>query len=46
MRKSKDQIEVLMAEFDKNFKWSYSQSVKIGEMIGMTFHQVSKWNWD
>lgn len=35
-----------MDEFKKNYKWSYEQSVRIGEKIGMTFHQVSKWNWD
>lgn len=46
MRKNKDQMVILMAEFKKNYKWSYEQSVRIGEKIGMTFHQVSKWNWD
>lgn len=46
MRKTKEQMTVLLEEFNKSYKWSYEQSVSIGERIGMTFHQVSKWNWD
>lgn len=46
MRKTKDQMRILVEEFKKNYKWSYEHSVKIGQRIGMTFHQVSKWNWD
>lgn len=46
MRKNKEQMKMLMDEFEKNYKWTYEHSVRIGELIGMTFHQVSKWNWD
>ena len=46
MRKNKEQMKVLMEEFNKNYKWSYEQAVKISERIGMAYHQVSKWNWD
>ena len=46
MRKDKDQMEILVAEFEKSSKWSYKDKIRIAEQIGMTFHQVSKWNWD
>ncbi len=46
MRKDKDQMSILVEEFNKNQKWSYNDKIRIGEQIGMTFHQVSKWNWD
>jgi hypothetical protein len=38
MRKNKGQMSVLVDEFDKNYKWTYEHSVRIGEEIGMTFH--------
>lgn len=46
MRKNGEQMQVLLAEFEKSPKWSYEHAVQIGQRIGMTFHQVSKWNWD
>lgn len=46
MRKTKEQMKVLMAEFKKDSDWSYEKKIRIGEQIGMTFHQVSKWSWD
>ena len=39
-------METLVAEFEKSNKWSYKDKIRIAELIGMTFHQVSKWNWD
>lgn len=38
MRKNKEQMKMLMDEFDTNYKWTYEHSVRIGELIGMTFH--------
>jgi hypothetical protein len=38
MRKTKEQMKVLLMEFEKSYKWDYEHSVKIGERIGMTFH--------
>lgn len=46
MRKDRDQMDILVAEFEKNSKWSYKDKISIAAKIGMTFHQVSKWNWD
>jgi hypothetical protein len=30
MRKTKEQMAVLLQEFNKNYKWSYEESVQIG----------------
>ena len=46
MRKTKDQSRILMEEWNKNPKWSYKQKIEIGARVGLTFHQVAKWNWD
>lgn len=46
MRKKPEQMEILKKEFELSTVWSYSHKVKIAKAIGMTFHQVSKWNWD
>ena len=39
-------MQVLVAEFEKNPKWTYEDKIRIGDMIGMTHFQVAKWNWD
>lgn len=46
MRKDREQMEILVSEFQRSNKWSYKDKIRIAEQIGMTFHQVSKWNWD
>merc|ERR1712187_1045139 len=46
IRKKKEQYNVLMAHFSEDPNWSYRKKVKIASEIGMTFNQVSKWNWD
>ena len=46
MRKDPNQMKVLVEEFNKNPKWTYSDKIRIGQRIGMTHHQVAKWNWD
>ena len=38
MRKGNDQMNLLIAEFEKNPNWSYKEKVSIAEKIGMTFH--------
>jgi hypothetical protein len=38
MRKDRDQMDILVAEFDKNSKWSYKDKISIAAKIGMTFH--------
>ena len=46
MRKKPDQMEILVKYFEEEPKWSMAKKIAIAEEIGMTFHQVSKWNWD
>lgn len=46
MRKKPIQMETLVAEFNKNPKWTYADKIRIGLAIGMTHYQVAKWNWD
>ena len=46
MRKKPQQMEVLLRHFAENPKWSMSKKIAIADEIAMTFHQVSKWNWD
>ena len=46
MRKDGRQIHVLQAYFDENPVWSDEKKRAIAQEIGMTRHQVSKWNWD
>ena len=46
MRKNKDQIEVLLRQFNRNPKWDYATKIAIAESLGMTLAQVAKWNWD
>ena len=46
MRKKPQQMEILMKYFSENPTWSMAHKIQIAEEIGMTFHQVSKWNWD
>lgn len=38
MRKDRDQMDILVAEFEKNSKWSYKDKISIAAKIGMTFH--------
>lgn len=38
MRKDKEQMEILVAEFERSNKWSYKDKIRIAEQIGMTFH--------
>ena len=46
MRKKPQQMTILMKYFDENPTWSMAKKIQIADEIGMTFHQVSKWNWD
>ena len=46
IRKKPQQMDVLLKHFNENPKWSMALKIQIAEEIGMTFHQVSKWNWD
>ena len=46
MRKKPQQIQVLLDYFEKDPNWDYPTKICIAEQIGMTFSQVSKWNWD
>jgi len=46
MRKKPQQMETLLTHFNENPTWSMARKIQIAEEIGMTFHQVSKWNWD
>ena len=45
-RKDKTQIQKLLREFAKKEVWSYADKVRIAQETGMTYHKVSKWNWD
>ena len=38
MRKDRDQMEILVSEFERSNKWSYKDKIRIAEQIGMTFH--------
>ena len=46
MRKNGDQVKVLQEYFKQNPTWSDALKRQIAADIGMTRHQVSKWNWD
>ena len=46
MRKQPHHIKKLIDYFNMNPTWDYQTKVKIAEEIGMTFNQISKWNWD
>ena len=46
MRKNGDQVKVLRHYFEQNHIWSDELKRQIANEIGMTRHQVSKWNWD
>ena len=46
MRKKPDQMNILVAEFERNPKWTYKDKIRIASMVGLTHHQVAKWNWD
>jgi hypothetical protein len=46
IRKDNSQLDYLIKMFDKSPIWEYKEKVRIAATIGMTFNQVSKWNWD
>ena len=46
MRKKPQHMQLLVDYFNLNPIWDYETKVRIAEEIGMTFNQVSKWNWD
>ena len=46
MRKNPQQVQALLDYFEKDPNWDYATKICIAEKIGMTFSQVSKWNWD
>jgi len=46
MRKSSAQIEQLLIHFERNPVWDFATKVALGDQLGMTLAQVSKWNWD
>ena len=45
-RKKPGQMEVLIKYFNESPEWSMAKKIQIADEIGMTFHQISKWNWD
>ena len=45
-RKNNAQISVLLHHFKKQPVWDYAMKIAIGQSLGMTLSQVSKWNWD
>ena len=46
MRKTGAEVAILKKYFDESPIWSYEHKVAIAQEVGMTFNQVSKWNWD
>ena len=43
----KDSIrQILRKYFNESPIWDYGLKIRIASEIGMTFNQVSKWNWD
>ena len=46
MRKRQRHMKTLLEYFKKDPVWDYQMKVRIALEIGMTFNQVSKWNWD
>ena len=46
MRKKPDQMAALVKYFNESPEWSMAKKIQIADEIGMTFHQISKWNWD
>ena len=46
MKKKNYHMKTLMMYFLKNPTWDYSEKVAIAAELGMTYNQVSKWNWD
>lgn len=46
LRKNSEEIGVLLQHFNRNPIWDYPTKIAIAEQLGMTFGQISKWNWD
>lgn len=46
MRKNDDQMDILVAEWARSSKWTYKDKIRIAAQVGLTYHQVAKWNWD
>lgn len=46
MRKKPEQMAALVKYFNECPEWSMAKKIEIADEIGMTFHQISKWNWD
>ena len=46
IRKRPQHVEKLVNYFNMKPIWDYGLKVRIAEELGMTFNQVSKWNWD
>lgn len=45
-RKDKSQLQFLLDAFKKDQVWNYADKVALAQATGMTYHKVSKWNWD
>jgi len=45
-RKTTDQLDQLVAEFDKNPHWSKETLLMIAKKTSLTEAQVYKWGWD
>lgn len=45
-RKSKEQIEQLMVEYERNPSWTKDDMKNLASEIGMSLSQVYKWQWD
>ena len=46
LRKTEEDIEILLDHFKADPVWNYETKVKIALQVGMTLNQVSKWHWD
>ena len=45
-RKSKGQIDALIAAFDENPDWDKEEMTRLSMTLGISFSQVYKWHWD
>lgn len=45
-RKSEDQVAVLVAEYERNPRWSRKKMLQLAQQTGLKVTQVYKWSWD
>ncbi len=46
VRKTEDQVGVLLEEYEKNPKWTRKIMQRLSEKTGLKVTQVYKWLWD